>query len=126
MSVTEQGGLNLSWPQIRVTRFLTGRGPDNGIIFVYYRTLFMRAVKTLVGLRRRIHSPVPTPFYIRGNPKRVLWQTVKTQMKCCISLHFIRVYTVSSASSPASSSSSSSSSLYLTGVFLDHTYTDPK
>ena len=25
---------------------------------------------------------------------RKLWQTVKTQMKCCIMLHFIRVYTV--------------------------------
>ena len=27
-------------------------------------------------------------------PKRVLWQTVKTQMKCSITLHFIRVCTV--------------------------------
>ena len=76
MSVTEQGGLNLSWSQIRVTRFLTGRGPDNGIVFVYYRTLFMRAVKTLVRLRRRIHSPVPTPLFSGPTPKEVLWQTV--------------------------------------------------
>ena len=29
-----------------------------------------------------------------GNPKQVLLQTVKTQMKCSIMLHFIRVYTV--------------------------------
>ena len=29
-----------------------------------------------------------------GSPKRVLLQTVKTQMKCSIMLHFIRVYTV--------------------------------
>ena len=27
-------------------------------------------------------------------PKCVLWQTVKTQMKCCIMQHFIVVYTV--------------------------------
>ena len=31
---------------------------------------------------------------IRETPKRVLLQTVKTQMKCSIMLHFIRVYTV--------------------------------
>ena len=30
---------------------------------------------------------------IRETPKRVLLQTVKTQMKCSIMLHFIRVYT---------------------------------
>ena len=27
-------------------------------------------------------------------PKQVLLQTAKTQMKCCIIWHFIRVYTV--------------------------------
>ena len=31
---------------------------------------------------------------ILETPKRVLWQTVKTQMKCSIMLHFIRVCTV--------------------------------
>ena len=31
---------------------------------------------------------------IRETLKPVLWQTVKTQMKCSIMLHFIRVYTV--------------------------------
>ena len=31
---------------------------------------------------------------IRENPKRVLLQTVKTQMKCSIMLHFMGVYTV--------------------------------
>ena len=31
---------------------------------------------------------------IREIPKRVLLQTVKTQIKCSIMLHFIRVYTV--------------------------------
>ena len=31
---------------------------------------------------------------IQEFPKRVLLQTVKTQMKCSITLHFIRVYTV--------------------------------
>ena len=30
---------------------------------------------------------------ILETPKQVLWQTVKTQMKCSIMLHFIRVYT---------------------------------
>ena len=33
------------------------------------------------------------PLYF-GNPQRVLWQTVKTQMKCSIMLHFIGVYTI--------------------------------
>ena len=33
------------------------------------------------------------PLYM-GNPKWVLLQTVKTQMKCSIMLHFIRVYTI--------------------------------
>ena len=33
------------------------------------------------------------PLYM-GNPKRVLLQTVKTQMECRIMWHFIRVYTV--------------------------------
>ena len=32
------------------------------------------------------------PLYM-GNPKRVLFLTVKTQMKCSIMLLFIRVYT---------------------------------
>ena len=31
---------------------------------------------------------------VRESPKQVLLQTVKTQMKCSIMLHFIRVYTV--------------------------------
>ena len=31
---------------------------------------------------------------IRETPKQVLLHTVKTQMKCSIMLHFIRVYTV--------------------------------
>ena len=31
---------------------------------------------------------------IRESPKQVLLQTMKTQMKCSIMLHFIRVYTV--------------------------------
>ena len=31
---------------------------------------------------------------IWGTPKRVLLQTVKTHMKCCIMRHFIRVNTV--------------------------------
>ena len=31
---------------------------------------------------------------IRETPNQVLLQTVKTQMKCSIMLHFIRVYTV--------------------------------
>ena len=34
------------------------------------------------------------PLYIRETPKRVLLQTVKTQMKCRIMRHFIRVYPV--------------------------------
>ena len=33
-------------------------------------------------------------FCIQETHKRLLIQTVKTQMKCCIMLHFIRVYTV--------------------------------
>ena len=33
-------------------------------------------------------------FYTREIPKCVLLQTVKTQIKCSIMLHFIRVYTV--------------------------------
>ena len=33
------------------------------------------------------------PFH-SGSGKQVLWQTVKTQMKCCIVPHFIRVCTV--------------------------------
>ena len=36
----------------------------------------------------------PLTLCIRETPKRVLLQTVKTQMKCSIMLHFIRVYTV--------------------------------
>ena len=38
--------------------------------------------------------PDPPPLL-----NRVLWQTVKTQMKCRIMRHFIRVYTVSKAKS---------------------------
>ena len=34
------------------------------------------------------------PFVFGETPKWVLLQTVKTQMKCSIMLHFIRVYTV--------------------------------
>ena len=37
--------------------------------------------------------PLLTPC-IQETPKQVLLQTVKTQMKCSIKLHFIRVYTV--------------------------------
>ena len=33
-------------------------------------------------------------LYIRETHERVFLQTVKTQMKCSIKLHFIRVYTV--------------------------------
>ena len=33
-------------------------------------------------------------FFILDIGKQVLWQTVKTQMKCCIRQHFIRVCTV--------------------------------
>ena len=36
----------------------------------------------------------PLTLCILETPKRVLLQTVKTQMKCPIKLHFIRVYTV--------------------------------
>ena len=36
-------------------------------------------------------------FVFGETPKRVLLQTVKTQMKCSIMLHFIRVYTVCKA-----------------------------
>ena len=32
--------------------------------------------------------------FILETPRWVLWQTVNTQMKCCIMLHFIRVCTV--------------------------------
>ena len=35
-----------------------------------------------------------TTLCIQEAPKRVIFQTVKTQMKCSIMLHFIRVYTV--------------------------------
>ena len=37
------------------------------------------------------------PLYtnVLVTPKCVLWQTVKTQMKCHIKWHFIRVYTIS-------------------------------
>ena len=38
-------------------------------------------------------SPCITPCFWK-TPKRLLLQTVKTQMKCSIMLHFIRVYTV--------------------------------
>ena len=37
-------------------------------------------------------SPCITPCFWK-TPKRLLLQTVKTQMKCSIMLHFIRVYT---------------------------------
>ena len=36
----------------------------------------------------------PLTLCIRETPKRVLLQTVKTQIKCSIMLHFIWVYTV--------------------------------
>ena len=39
------------------------------------------------------HDNCHNPLYSR-TPKQVLLQTVKTQMKCSIMLHFIRVYTV--------------------------------
>ena len=38
-------------------------------------------------------EPVLT-FCLRQTCKLVLWQTVKTQVKCSIMLHFIRIYTV--------------------------------
>ena len=41
-----------------------------------------------------LQLPQFNPFCIRITPRRVLLQTVKTQTKCSIMLHFIRVYTV--------------------------------
>ena len=42
----------------------------------------------------KIINPYHEPFLFRETPKEVLLQTVKTQMKCSIMLHFIGVYTV--------------------------------
>ena len=47
-------------------------------------------------IQRLIRSFIWTSIltlWIRETPKRVLWQTVKTKMKCSIVLHFIRVCT---------------------------------
>ena len=46
-------------------------------------------------LRKQCHNQIVClTLCIRETPKRVLLQIVKTQMKCSIMLHFIRVYTV--------------------------------
>ena len=42
----------------------------------------------------RVNAPLLSSLCILETPKRELWQTVKTQMKCSIMLHFIRVCTV--------------------------------
>ena len=39
-------------------------------------------------------KPCILSFVFEETPRCVLWQTVKTQMKCSMMLHFIRVYTV--------------------------------
>ena len=40
------------------------------------------------------HHTYPITLSIMETPKQILWQTVKTQMKCSIMLHFIRVCAV--------------------------------
>ena len=44
--------------------------------------------------RQMSRHPLSLTLCIRETPKRVFLQTVKTQMKCRIIRHFIRVYTV--------------------------------
>ena len=41
-----------------------------------------------------VYTKAMLTLCIRETPKHVLLQTVKTQMKCSIMLHLIRVYTV--------------------------------
>ena len=50
--------------------------------------------QTRYRLRYAARSLLALTLCILVTPKCVLWQTVKTQMKCCIMQHFIRVYTV--------------------------------
>ena len=51
--------------------------------------MIFRSVRTL----RIVHKYFLT-LCIQETPKRIVLQTVKTQMKCSIMLHFIRVYSV--------------------------------
>ena len=50
---------------------------------------FFQRDKIVLSLLTEIYNPLYS-----GNPKRVLLQTVNTQIKCSMMLHFIRVFTV--------------------------------
>ena len=66
-------------------------------LFAYVSTKFAYACPTVILLSYMYvvyTAQVYLTLCILETPKRVLWQAVKTQMKCSIMLHFIRVFTV--------------------------------
>ena len=80
-------------------------GPSPGHLLAAHRadlTLGKTAMCIFVAMFYMLYNSPPLKMamhdYINpcgpGTPKQVLWQTVKTQMKCRIIPHFIRVYTV--------------------------------
>ena len=48
----------------------------------------------VVNIEKRIRAKEKLTHSCQKTPKRVLLQTVKSQMKCSMMLHFIRGYTV--------------------------------
>ena len=80
---------------VRVLNFIFNQSAF--IFFLNYfliRNVNLQLIEGLKGVEGIAINYLLLTLCIRETPKRVFLQTVKTQMKCSLVLHFIRVYTV--------------------------------